>query len=73
MQLTQTAALTTSVPLSPLQISEDQLRSVFEVYGGVAYARIPPGKGCGFVQFLERAPAERALNVSEESLGLSVV
>lgn len=68
MQLT--ATLTTpvclsTVCLSPVQISEDQLRSVFEAYGGVAYARIPPGKGCGFVQFLERAPAERALNVSE--------
>eukprot|EP00897_Mesotaenium_endlicherianum_P004067 jgi/Mesen1/3689/ME000202S02775 len=42
-------------------IGEDQLRQVFSAYGETIYVKIPYGKGCGFVQFGNRASAEAAL------------
>lgn len=42
-------------------VSEEDLRTVFSQYGDIIYTKIPPGKGCGFVQFVQRAPAEAAL------------
>ncbi|GAX81410.1 hypothetical protein CEUSTIGMA_g8840.t1 [Chlamydomonas eustigma] len=47
--------------LSPM-ITEDILRQVFLRYGDISYTKIPQGKGCGFVQFLERRAAEQAMN-----------
>ncbi|KAJ1921151.1 hypothetical protein H4219_000749 [Mycoemilia scoparia] len=43
-------------------VSEDELRSVFQVYGHVIYCKIPPNKGCGFVTFERRDDAEKAIH-----------
>ncbi|TIB29972.1 hypothetical protein E3P86_03582, partial [Wallemia ichthyophaga] len=42
-------------------ISEDTLRVFFAPFGAITYVKIPPGKGCGFVQFVRKADAERAI------------
>ncbi|XP_020688656.1 polyadenylate-binding protein RBP45 isoform X2 [Dendrobium catenatum] len=42
-------------------VSEDLLRQVFSPYGELVHVKIPIGKRCGFVQFLNRASAEEAL------------
>ena len=42
-------------------ISEDTLRVFFSPFGAITYVKIPPGKGCGFVQFVRKADAERAI------------
>ncbi|CAG8439875.1 7379_t:CDS:2 [Ambispora gerdemannii] len=42
--------------------SEDELRSYFAGFGEITYVKIPPGKGCGFVQFVHRQSAEMAIN-----------
>ncbi|KAJ3188591.1 hypothetical protein HDU85_004305 [Gaertneriomyces sp. JEL0708] len=42
-------------------ISDDELRSYFAPFGDIVYTKIPPGKGCGFVQFVHRASAEMAI------------
>ncbi|KAF9432000.1 hypothetical protein BGZ76_011420 [Entomortierella beljakovae] len=41
---------------------EDELRHAFGNYGEITYVKIPPGKGCGFVQFVHRQSAEMAIN-----------
>ncbi|KAI9598326.1 hypothetical protein BDF19DRAFT_382537 [Syncephalis fuscata] len=41
--------------------TEDDLRTSFSAIGEVTYVKIPPGKNCGFVQFLHRAHAEKAI------------
>ncbi|KAK3845188.1 MAG: hypothetical protein J3R72DRAFT_482142 [Linnemannia gamsii] len=41
---------------------EDELRNVFAVFGEITYVKIPPGKGCGFVQFVHRQSAEMAIS-----------
>ena len=46
--------------LSPL-VTEDELRSYFEPFGTIIYVKIPAGKGCGFVQYVERSSAETAI------------
>lgn len=46
--------------LSP-QVSEDELRRYFSAFGEIIYVRIPAGKGCGFVQYVERQSAEAAI------------
>lgn len=43
-------------------VHEEELRGVFAAYGDISYVKIPPGKGCGFVQFVHRASAEMAIN-----------
>ncbi|KAG1663768.1 hypothetical protein FOA52_011819 [Chlamydomonas sp. UWO 241] len=43
-------------------LSEDDMKAAFGQCGQVVYARIPPGKGCGFVQMADRASAERAMS-----------
>ncbi|KAJ5341874.1 MRNA binding post-transcriptional regulator (Csx1) [Penicillium brevicompactum] len=40
----------------------DELRSFFQGFGEITYVKIPPGKGCGFVQFVQRHAAEMAIN-----------
>ncbi|WVZ74951.1 hypothetical protein U9M48_023064 [Paspalum notatum var. saurae] len=42
-------------------VSEDELRKAFAKYGDLASVKIPLGKQCGFVQFVNRADAEEAL------------
>ena len=34
----------------------------FQGFGEITYVKIPPGKGCGFVQFVQRHAAEMAIN-----------
>ncbi|CAE6334265.1 unnamed protein product [Rhizoctonia solani] len=42
-------------------IAEETLRGLFAPFGEIHYVKIPPGKGCGFVQFVRKADAERAI------------
>lgn len=42
-------------------ISEDTLKTFFAPFGEIIYVKIPPGKGCGFVQFVRKIDAERAI------------
>ncbi|KAH9622805.1 hypothetical protein KSS87_022385 [Heliosperma pusillum] len=42
-------------------VLDDQLRQTFSPYGELVHVKIPVGKGCGFVQFANRASAEQAL------------
>eukprot|EP00249_Psilotum_nudum_P012241 c23670_g1_i2 orf=1-1017(-) len=42
-------------------VSDDDLKHVFGQFGYLVYIKIPPGKGCGFVQFSYRSCAEEAL------------
>lgn len=46
--------------LSPL-ISEETLRTFFAPFGAIHYVKVPPGKSCGFVQFVKKSDAERAI------------
>lgn len=42
-------------------VSEDELLQIFSPFGEVSYVKIPPGKGCGFVQYVHRSSAEQAI------------
>ncbi|KAF5115605.1 hypothetical protein DV454_002208 [Geotrichum candidum] len=42
-------------------VTEDELRNHFTAFGEITYVKIPPGKGCGFVQFTTRQSAETAI------------
>ncbi|RCI03164.1 hypothetical protein CU098_007617 [Rhizopus stolonifer] len=42
-------------------IREDELEQYFCIFGDIVYVKIPPGKGCGFVQFVLRQSAEMAI------------
>lgn len=35
-------------------VSEDELKQSFSQYGEIASVKIPVGKQCGFVQFVQR-------------------
>ncbi|KAF8592237.1 hypothetical protein K439DRAFT_1379327 [Ramaria rubella] len=62
-QLTSTDPYNTTVfvgGLSPL-ISEETLRTFFAPFGDIHYVKVPLGKHCGFVQFVRKADAERAI------------
>lgn len=62
-QLTSTDPYNTTVfvgGLSPL-IGEETLRSFFAPFGEIHYVKVPVGKHCGFVQFVRKADAERAI------------
>ena len=50
------------------QVNEDQLRALFGQFGDIIYVKIPAGKGCGFVQFVLRTSAERAMNAMNASI-----
>jgi len=55
-------------------VSEDQLRALFGRFGDIIYVKIPAGKGCGFVQFVLRTSAERAMAAMNSSvLGNSAI
>ena len=45
----------------PACINEDTLKSFFQHFGDITYVKIPPNKGCGFVQFVRRQDAELAI------------
>ena len=57
-------------------VTEDELRSFFQGFGEITYVKIPPGKGCGFVQLVHRHATEMAINqmqsyrVSNSRVGL---
>ncbi|KAL0576960.1 hypothetical protein V5O48_005031 [Marasmius crinis-equi] len=62
-QLTITDPYNTTVfvgGLSPL-INEDTLRTFFAPFGDIHYVKVPVGKNCGFVQFVRKADAEKAI------------
>lgn len=42
-------------------VSEEELRSCFQPFGQIVYVKIPVGKGCGFVQYVDRVAAETAI------------
>ncbi|OVA12259.1 RNA recognition motif domain [Macleaya cordata] len=42
-------------------VTDEELRQIFSQFGELVYVKIPPGKGCGFVQFGTRASAEEAI------------
>ncbi|KAF7329169.1 hypothetical protein MKEN_00177500 [Mycena kentingensis (nom. inval.)] len=62
-QLTSTDPYNTTVfvgGLSPL-VGEDTLKSFFVPFGEIHYVKVPVGKHCGFVQFVRKSDAERAI------------
>ncbi|XP_027926121.1 polyadenylate-binding protein RBP47B'-like [Vigna unguiculata] len=44
-----------------LNVSEEELKQNFLQFGEIVSVKIPPGKGCGFVQFGTRQSAEEAI------------
>ncbi|XP_010539063.1 PREDICTED: polyadenylate-binding protein RBP47C-like [Tarenaya hassleriana] len=50
-------------------VTDEDLRQPFAEYGDIISVKIPSGKGCGFVQFVNRTSAEEAL----EKLNGSVI
>ncbi|CAI4039464.1 hypothetical protein SMKI_08G1310 [Saccharomyces mikatae IFO 1815] len=42
-------------------VTEDELRAYFQPFGTIVYVKIPVGKGCGFVQYVDRLSAETAI------------
>lgn len=42
-------------------VTEDDLRHYFAGFGDITYVKIPSGKGCGFVQYVQRSSAETAI------------
>lgn len=44
-------------------INDDMLRQVFGQFGDLVHVKIPLGKRCGFVQYVNRAHAEQAISV----------
>ncbi|KAL4450577.1 hypothetical protein ABPG77_000933 [Micractinium sp. CCAP 211/92] len=55
-------------------VTEDQLRAAFARFGDIIYVKIPAGKGCGFVQFVLRTAAERAMaTMNGQVLGASAM
>ncbi|PIN25249.1 Apoptosis-promoting RNA-binding protein TIA-1/TIAR (RRM superfamily) [Handroanthus impetiginosus] len=59
--------------LDPNAMDED-LRQPFSQYGEIVSVKIPVGKGCGFVQFANRADAEEALHqLSGTTIGKQTV
>lgn len=55
-------------------VTEEQLRAIFVRYGDVVYTKIPQGKGCGFVQFVNRADAEAAMQeMNGQVIGSSAI
>ncbi|KAK4685177.1 hypothetical protein P7C73_g4985, partial [Tremellales sp. Uapishka_1] len=42
-------------------VGEETLKSFFQPFGEITYVKIPPGKGCGFVQFVHKEAATRSI------------
>ncbi|KAK7005552.1 hypothetical protein R3P38DRAFT_2647853 [Favolaschia claudopus] len=62
-QLTSTDPYNTTVFVGGLSllVGEDTLRTFFAPFGEIHYVKVPVGKHCGFVQFVRKADAERAI------------
>ncbi|CEP62349.1 Nam8p LALA0_S05e03664g [Lachancea lanzarotensis] len=43
-------------------VTEEELRAYFQPFGSIVYVKIPVGKGCGFVQYVDRLSAETAIS-----------
>lgn len=43
-------------------VTQDELRAYFQPFGTIVYVKIPVGKGCGFVQYVDRLSAETAIS-----------
>lgn len=51
-------------------ITEEYLKSAFGQFGEIIYVKIPVGRNCGFVQYLDRMSAETALaSMNNQVLG----
>ena len=50
-------------------VTEEDLRSFFGRFGDIVYTKIPAGKGCGFVQYVNRASAELAMQQMQGQVG----
>ncbi|KAK7029067.1 hypothetical protein R3P38DRAFT_3394418 [Favolaschia claudopus] len=61
--LTSTDPYNTTVFVGGLSllVGEDTLRTFFAPFGEIHYVKVPVGKHCGFVQFVRKADAERAI------------
>lgn len=44
-----------------MNVTDDQIRFLFSTFGDLVYARVAPGKGCAFVQYMYRQHAEMAM------------
>ncbi|KAG5649635.1 hypothetical protein H0H81_002760, partial [Sphagnurus paluster] len=62
-QLTSTDPYNTTVFVGGLSssTSEEILQSNFACFGNIHYVKVLPGKNCGFVQFVQKADAETAI------------
>ncbi|KAK6160732.1 hypothetical protein DH2020_004113 [Rehmannia glutinosa] len=55
-------------------VTDEDLRQPFSQYGEIVSVKIPVGKGCGFVQFVNRNDAEEALQqLSGKTIGKQTV
>lgn len=55
-------------------VTEEDLRSFFGRFGDIVYTKIPAGKGCGFVQYVNRASAELAMQQMQgQIIGTSAI
>jgi RNA recognition motif-containing protein len=54
--------------------TEDTLRSFFQGVGKITYVKIPPGKGCDYVQFVLRHAAKMTINQMQgQPIGNSLI
>ena len=51
---------------------EEDLKSIFALFGDFVYTKILVGKRCGYVQYVERRPAEIALQRLQGQVRLEV-
>lgn len=49
-------------------VTEEQLHALFGRFGEIIYVKIPPGKGCGFVQYVHRPVAETAMKAMQSQV-----
>ena len=49
-------------------VTEEQLHALFGRFGDIIYVKIPPGKGCGFVQYVHRPVAETAMKTMQSQV-----
>ena len=51
-------------------VTEDDLQNLFGRFGDIIYVKVPPGKGCGFVQYVHRPVAELAMSTMQSQASL---
>ncbi|KAF5183832.1 Polyadenylate-binding protein RBP47B' [Thalictrum thalictroides] len=54
-------------------VTDEELRQTFAQFGELVYVKIPPGKGCGFVQYGTRQSAEEAMRLNGTMIGQQVI